>query len=323
MGGTLSAESRPGAGSVFSFAVRLRPGVERSPGEIDQALLRLEGSPILAVDDNETNRRLIQLMLSNWRMEPTVVESGEQALAALDRAKNAGQPFALLITDLNMPEMDGLDLVERVRASAQHRDIPALLLTSTGLADESARCDELRVSGRMLKPIKQSLLLNAIVSTLDASSATTPLEAAPAAAAASSGEGGRVLLVEDNEVNQKFAVRLLQKAGWEVSVAENGEIGVQCYERDRFDLVLMDVQMPVMDGFEATRRIRELEARSSRRTPIIAMTANAMEGDSDRCIAAGMDGYVSKPVRRDILMGEIERVRGIAGGDAGVGEQLS
>jgi len=316
MGGTLTADSTAGKGSVFSFTVRLRPGIEQSAGELSERLLRLADTPVLVVDDNETNRRLMQLMLTNWKIDPTVVDSGEQALAALDRGRNAGRPFALLITDLNMPEMDGLDLIERMRASTQHREIPALVLTSTGLQEESARCDELGVSARMLKPIKQSILLNAIVSALTATSAKTPQDNSAKVAPANPGEAGRVLLVEDNAVNQKFAVRLLEKDGWSVSVAENGELGVEAYEGQSFDLVLMDVQMPVMDGFEATRRIRTLESKSGQRTPIIAMTANAMEGDSKKCLAAGMDGYVSKPVRREVLLEEIARVRALGESEA-------
>jgi CheY-like chemotaxis protein len=230
-----------------------------------------------------------------------------------------------------MPEMDGLSLVEHVRGNPTHEKLPVLMLSSSGLSKRQRATEHLRISSTLLKPIKQSMLLDAIVTAIaprgsitgsehdvakaaEATKAEEAKGAAEAAAAESRTDPDRhILLVEDNEVNRKFAVRVLEKAGWSVEIATNGQDAVDAYERSSFDVILMDVQMPVMDGLTATRRIRSLEEGRNRRTPIIAMTANAMTGDRERCLDAGMDGYVSKPVRRGILMEEMDRVRGIYG----------
>ncbi|MGD9378911.1 MAG: response regulator [Methyloceanibacter sp.] len=331
MGGTLDVESTPGKGSVFFFSTRFARGQDRSQDEILQSLEGLANARVLAVDDNETNRRLLEIMLSNWRLTPTVVSTGRECLAVLDRSASAGRPFSLLITDMLMPEMDGLSLVEHVRRNPTHEKLPVLVLSSSGLSQRKRPTEHLRISSTLLKPIKQSMLLDAIVSALaprgsmtrsehDVAKAVEATKAAEARGAAEAADtepltdsGRHVLLVEDNEVNRKFAVRVLEKAGWSVEIAENGQDAVDAYERSSFDVILMDVQMPVMDGFTATRRIRSLEEARDRRTPIIAMTANAMTGDRERCLDAGMDGYVSKPVRRGILMEEMDRVRGAYG----------
>ena len=321
MGGTLEVESTPGEGSVFFFSTRFARGQDRSQDEILQSLEGLVDARVLAVDDNETNRRLLEIMLSNWRLAPTVVSSGRECLAALDRSASAGRPFSLLITDMLMPEMDGLSLLEHVRGNPTHEKLPVLILSSSGVSQKQRPIEHLRISSTLLKPIKQSMLLDAIVSALAPQGLLSPSErddAIPAAAAESrTDSGGRVLLVEDNQVNRKFAVRVLEKAGWNVEIATNGREAVDAYERNSFDVILMDVQMPVMDGLEATRHIRLLEEGRDRRTPIVAMTANAMVGDRERCLDAGMDGYVSKPVRRGILMEEMDRVREIQGSEAG------
>jgi two-component system sensor histidine kinase/response regulator len=188
------------------------------------------------------------------------------------------------------------------------------------LSKKERSVEHLRISCTLLKPIKQSMLLDAVVSALAPVGSVTrreqdvtkAIEATEAAAAESRTDSDRhILLVEDNEVNRKFAVRVLEKAGCSVEIATNGQDAVDAYERSSFDVILMDIQMPVMDGLTATRRIRSIEEGRDRRTPIIAMTANAMTGDRERCLDAGMDGYVSKPVRRGILMEEMDRVRGI------------
>ena len=283
---------------------------------------------MLAVDDNETNRRLLEIMLSNWRLAPTVVSSGRECLAALDRSANAGRPFSLLITDMLMPEMDGLSLLEHVRGNPTHENLPVLILSSSGVSQKQRPTEHLRISSTLLKPIKQSMLLDAIVSALapqgllspsehDVAEAAERAEAVVAESTPRTDSGRCVLLVEDNEVNRKFAVRVLEKAGWNVEIATNGQEAVDAYERKSFDVILMDVQMPIMDGLTATRHIRSLEESRDRKTPIVAMTANAMTGDRERCLDAGMDGYVSKPVRRGILMEEMDRVRGIYGSVAG------
>ena len=179
------------------------------------------------------------------------------------------------------------------------------------MSQKQRTTEHLRISSTLLKPIKQSMLLDAIVRALAPQDSLPPR--ARAAAEPRTGSGLRALLVEDNDVNRKFAVRVLEKAGWNVEIATNGREAVDAYERTSFDMILMDLQMPVMDGLEATRYIRSLEENRDRRTPIVAMTANAMTGDRERCLDAGMDGYVSKPVRRAILMEEMDRVIGIYG----------
>ena len=328
MGGTLEVESTPGEGSVFFFSTRVARGENRSQDEILQSLEGLVDARVLAVDDNETNRRLLEIMLSNWRLAPTVVSSGRECLAALDRSANAGRPFSLLITDMLMPEMDGLSLLEHVRDNPTHENLPVLILSSSGVSQNPRPTKHLRIASTLLKPIKQSMLLDAIVSALSPQGLLSPSEQDVAEAAEGAeaivaeptprtDSGRRVLLVEDNEVNRKFAVRVLEKAGWNVEIATNGREAVDAYERQPFDVILMDVQMPIMDGLTATRHIRSLEESRDRKTPIVAMTANAMTGDRERCLDAGMDGYVSKPVRRGILMEEIDRVSGIYGSVAG------
>ena len=328
MGGTLEVESTPGEGSVFFFSTRFARGQDRTQDEILQSLEGLVDARVLAVDDNETNRRLLETMLSNWRLAPTVVSSGRECLAALDRSASAGRPFSLLITDMLMPEMDGLSLLEYVRGNPTHEKLPVLILSSSGVSQKQRPTEHLRISSTLLKPIKQSMLLDAIVSALaprgllppsehDVAEAAEREEAAEAEPEPRTDSGRHVLLVEDNEVNRKFAVRVLEKAGWNVEIATNGQEAVDAYERNSFDIILMDVQMPVMDGLKATRHIRLLEESRDRRTPIVAMTANAMTGDRERCLDAGMDGYVSKPVRRAILMEEMDRVIGIYGSVAG------
>jgi len=328
MGGTLEVESTPGEGSVFFFSTRFGRGEDRTQDEILQSLEGLVDARVLAVDDNETNRRLLEIMLSNWRLAPTVVSSGRECLAALDRSASAGRPFSLLITDMLMPEMDGLSLLEHVRGNPTHENLPVLILSSSGVSQKQRPTEHLRISATLLKPIKQSMLLDAIVSALapqgllspsehDVAEAAERAEAVVAEPTPRTDSGRRVLLVEDNEVNRKFAVRVLEKASWNVEIATNGQEAVDAYERKSFDVILMDIQMPIMDGLTATRHIRSLEESRDRRTPIVAMTANAMTGDRERCLDAGMDGYVSKPVRRGILMEEMNRVRGIYGSVAG------
>jgi signal transduction histidine kinase/DNA-binding response OmpR family regulator/CHASE3 domain sensor protein len=328
MGGTLEVESTPGEGSVFFFSTRFARGEHRTQDEILKSLEGLVDARVLAVDDNETNRRLLEIMLSNWRLAPTVVSSGRECLAALDRSASAGRPFSLLITDMLMPEMDGLSLLEHVRGNPTHENLPVLILSSSGVSQKQRPTQHLRISSTLLKPIKQSMLLDAIVSALappgllspsehDIAEAAEKAEAVVVEPMSRTDSGRSVLLVEDNEVNRKFAVRVLEKAGWNVEIATNGQEAVDAYERKSFDVILMDVQMPIMDGLTATRHIRSLEESRDRKTPIVAMTANAMTGDRERCLDAGMDGYVSKPVRRGVLMEEMDRVRAIYGSVAG------
>jgi CheY-like chemotaxis protein len=275
----------------------------------------LQSLRVLVVDDNNTNRRILDEILANWRMVPHTVSGGSEALIALNRAFHAGEPFQLILSDVNMPVMDGFDLFQELR-EGPHKNVPFILLTSAASPGDVARCREIGVAAHLVKPIKQSLLMDTIATALSQKHERegrghTKAPASPTGPDSSASEKGlRILLAEDHEVNQKFATRVISKAGHRVEVANNGGEAVAAWERSDFDVILMDVQMPEMNGLEATRRIRELEGDQalSPHVPIIAMTANAMKEDREECLSAGMDGYVSKPVRRNTLFAEIERV---------------
>ncbi len=319
MGGQIRLESTPGAGSTFSFTVRFGVGTPRAAATHEDAARVLQGKSALIVDDNETNRRILRTMVGHWGLHAIDADSGKGALALLDRAGNVGQPVSLVVTDLHMPGMDGFELTRAIRDHPRFGSLPIILLTSSASPGDKAVCDELGVAARLLKPVKQSLLLDNIMRILGAAdrSRAPAAAASPPRAPAPGPRPLRVLLAEDNPVNQKFAVRVLEGAGHSVVVANNGREAVERSGSEPFDIVLMDIQMPEMDGLDATRaiRAREGEAGAPRRVPIIAMTANAMKGDREMCLAAGMDGYVAKPVKKDVLFAEVDRIlKGAADG---------
>jgi CheY-like chemotaxis protein len=263
--------------------------------------------PVLIVDDNRTNRTVLVEMLRAKGMKPLAVENGDEALVALDRARAAGCPFPLAILDFQMHGMDGFTLAARIRAQPEFRDTRLFMLTSAGQRGDAARCKDIGIEVYLLKPVKQSALLTAIARSLGrpVAAGLLPLtrhslnESRPKL---------RVLLAEDNAINQKLAVRLLEKQGHRVSVANDGEEAVAAVKNGEFDVVLMDVQMPKMSGLEAAVAIRTLERGTGRHMPIVAMTAHAMKGDQERCLKAGMDGYVSKPIQIGHLLEAIARV---------------
>jgi CheY-like chemotaxis protein len=265
--------------------------------------------PVLVVDDNETNRIICQELLTHWGMKPTSVASGSDALDALRKASAAGRPVRLVLLDVMMPIMDGFEVAERINQATDITGPTILMLSSAGHAEHSERATECGVARCLTKPVTQSELLDAITNSLGVAEAgdrpkdiiqdTRPADFAPR----------RVLLAEDGLVNQKVAVILLERRGHSVSIANTGEEVLQALERERFDLVLMDVQMPVMDGFEATSAIREREKSAGGHLPIIAMTAHAMKGDRERCLNAGMDGYLSKPFRPVELFRAVEQFK--------------
>ncbi len=313
MGGQIRLESEPGVGSRFIFNFRMKVGEARPSTSAEDAARMLDGKAVLVVDDNATNRRILETMLGHWGLRPIQADSGRAALTALDRAASAGQAIALVISDLHMPEMDGFELTAAIRDHARFGGVPIMLLTSSGSNGDQARATELGVAARLLKPVKQSLLLDNIMRILAGASrrgaSTQTAEVKPASDDAPK-RSLAVLLAEDNPVNQKFAIRVLEGAGHTVTVANNGREALDQSGAAAFDVVLMDVQMPEMDGLDATRAIRAREAVSAAggRLPIIAMTANAMKGDREMCLEAGMDGYVPKPVKKDVLFAEVDRV---------------
>lgn len=306
MRGKIWVESQVGRGAQFHFTVILKvadAGIIEVGKIAPPELLR--GVKVLVVDDNRTNRRILDGMLHRWEMRSTGVESGEEALSQLGSARIAGDPYSLVLTDMHMPNMDGFTLVERIRQRPELSAATIMMLTSAGHRGDALRCKELGVSAYLLKPIRQSELREAIARVLGAREQKGAIPLITRFALHDAREPGaslRVLLAEDNAVNQLLATRLLEKRGHRVAVAGNGREALAAIDRENFDLVFMDVQMPEMDGLEATRAIREKEEKvAGNHLPVIALTAHAMKGDQERCMEAGMDGYLSKPIRSQEL----------------------
>jgi len=301
MGGKIWVESEMGSGSQFHFTVRLGVADVKeirlgtiAPPEI------LRGVKVLVVDDNRTNCRILEGMLTRWQMKPTSVNGGAAALAQLSAAREEGEPYNLILTDMHMPDMDGFALVEQIRERPELATATIMMLTSAGHRGDAARCQELGVSAYLLKPIRQSELREAVARVLGAREHDGAIPLITRFSLQDAREPDAylsVLLAEDNLVNQRLVVRLLEKRGHRVVVAGTGLEALQALEKDSFDLVLMDVQMPEMDGLEATTAIREKEKSSGRHQPVVALTAHAMKGDREKCMAGGMDGYLSKPIR--------------------------
>ena len=309
MGGRLWLESEVGKGSTFHFTVQFGVVKQASarPSLRDPAIL--DNLRVLVVDDNATNRQILEKTLSYWRMRPSAVSNATDALNLLREAKAAGVPFSLLVADCHMPEVDGFMLMEQIQASPELSNLVTIMLTSGGQRGDGARCKQLGIAAYLIKPVLQEDLLVALLQVL-ASSGTVD-KPAPVITRYSLREGRlplRILLAEDNLVNQKLASRLLENQGHMVVVAADGAQALSTLEKQSFDLVLMDAQMPVMDGFECTAAIRRLEQNTRAHIPIIAMTAHAMVGDRQRCLQAGMDGYIAKPVHAHELFETIETV---------------
>ncbi len=332
MGGLIWLESVPGSGTTFCFTVPVQPAVDKPREQIATDYGRLSNISVLVVDDNATNRRLLADRLTGWGMRVALADSGSSALTQIE---SHSEPFSLILTDVHMPEMDGFDLVGRVKSLPRMKATTILMLTSGSMPGDSARCQQLGADAYLTKPLRHFELLATILRTLNARSSNQPhqaedvpqIEQSIAAmsrvlntelegaerhpykeTAPSPVAGLRILLAEDNRVNQTLATRLLAKRGHTVVVAGNGHEAIARLAQESFDLVLMDVQMPEMDGFEATAAIRAREWNTGTHIPIVAMTARAMSGDREKCIRTGMDDYVSKPVNLIELSGAIERV---------------
>ena len=301
MGGKIWVESEVRRGSEFHFTAKLGLAHAKpaEPGAL-APMVNLSGVKVLVVDDNRTNRRILEGMLKRREMNAASVEGAEEALEQLCAALAMGDPFELILTDMHMPKMDGFALVERIRQRPELSAATIMMLTSAGHRGDAARCEELGVSAYLLKPIRQSLLREAVARVLG----TKEQEGAIPLITRHSLQGSqkpsaslRILLAEDNLVNQRLAMRLLEKRGHSVVVAGNGRETLAAFESGGFDLILMDLQMPEMDGFEATAAIRDREREGGNRISIVALTAHAMKGDREKCLAAGMDGYLTKPIR--------------------------
>jgi len=308
MGGKIAVDSTLGRGSTFHFTARF--GLARGK-PLPKLSVVVHGTRVLIVDDNATNRHILEEILRSWDMQPHSVAGARQAVQALRAAYRAGEAFPLVLTDANMPDEDGFSLAEQIRQDPELGSTLIMMLTSGDRPGEIARCEELGIAAYLLKPIKQSELFDAIVLALgvNAVDEETPAEPAPPAPSAG-GRPLRILLAEDSLVNQKLAVGLLEKHGHRVTLANHGREALAALESQDFDLILMDVQMPEMDGYEATAAIRAREQETRRHIPIVAMTAHAMKGDRERCLEAGMDGYVAKPIRAQQIFEAIDLVLG-------------
>ncbi len=313
MDGAMSLESEVGRGSAFRFTARFALPAVGEVAEPPALRADLRDLPVLVVDDNATNRRILIEMLSNWHMKPTAVESAREALEALERARSAGTPMLLAIIDALMPGTDGYTLAERIRADRRLPATRIIMLTSAGPGGRE-RARKAGVAKFLTKPVKQSDLLDAIVTVLANTRGRAP-GAPTARKARRAARRLHILVAEDNPINQKLVLRLLEKWGHQPTLARNGREAFEATARESFDLVLMDVQMPELGGLEATEAIRRREKESGGHVPIVAMTAHAMRGDRERCLAAGMDGYVSKPLDAGELY---EAVSAFAGDGAGL-----
>jgi PAS domain S-box-containing protein len=302
MHGRIWVESELGQGSRFHFSAHF--GLQKSPARtiVPRDPTTLRDMRVLVVDDNATNRQILLKMLTNWHTNPTAVESGARAITALREAQGLGRIYPLILLDAQMPEMDGFALAECIKRNPEWQTATIMMLSSAGQRGDAKRCRDLGVAAYLTKPVRQDELLDAILTALG----TRPTkDASPALVTRHSlreiSNHLRILLVEDNAINQVLAARLLEKRGHSVIVAGNGKEALAALEKQSFDLVFMDIQMPEMDGFEATAAIRAKEKISGNHLAVVAMTAHAMVGDRERCLAAGMDDYLTKPIRPDQL----------------------
>jgi CheY-like chemotaxis protein len=310
MGGKIWVESKPSQGSDFHFTVRVAPASDAArsaPPALQKRELR--DLRVLVVDDNRTNQLILRRILESWGMQPTLASSGEEALSIL--GAHLDQPFALILLDYNMPGMHGLTVAQEIKRRPEFGTPTILMLSSGGGPEEAKQARTAGIAGCLFKPFKQSELLAV---TLKALHKSMPTDARQTTRVKGDiGEYGgplRILLAEDNRVNQVLAMRMLQKRGHTVVAVQNGRDAVDALETDSFDLALLDVQMPVMDGLQAAGLIRQKEReRGTSHLPLIALTAHAMRGDRERCLAAGMDGYVAKPIDSSQLFAVIREVK--------------
>jgi two-component system sensor histidine kinase/response regulator len=300
MGGEIGLDSQPGRGSRFWFTARLRRASDRGVAALPQPRADLVGLRVLVVDDNATNRAVLGQLLSAWSMQAHEAPGGAEGLAAAREAAGRGEPFQVAIVDLNMPDLDGLQLARALRADPATVGIRIVLLTSSSQRGEVRLAGEAGIAGYLAKPVRQSQLYDCLALVTGEQPAPGPVVTAHRLAEAKTQARTRILVAEDNPVNQRVAARTLEQLGYLVDLADDGTAAVEAVAATAYAAVLMDCQMPGMDGYAATAAIREREG-AGRHTPVIAMTASAMAGDRERCLAAGMDDYISKPVRHEQL----------------------
>jgi two-component system sensor histidine kinase/response regulator len=308
MHGDIGIESDIGKGTTFHFtaAFKLQPKLPASRHESMREYL--QGLKVLVVDDNETNRFILQEMTSVWGMSPAVATSVDEAIEEIEKAQRNGQPIQLVLTDMYMPRRDGFDLIEWLRSRPEYAETKVMILSSGPTSEHRTRARELNVASYLTKPVRQSTLFDAIATAMGPSEALTAMPASVPVDADQTVRPLQVLLAEDNPVNQMTATTMLQKLGHTVVVANNGRQAIEKINEQKFDIVFMDVQMPEMDGTAATGAIRQSEQATGKHIPIVAMTAHAMKGDKEKCLEAGMDDYVSKPIRRKDLAEVIARI---------------
>ncbi len=311
MGGEIWVESDPGVGSTFGFSVRL--GIQKNPKDLpccsDSSSFR--EVPVLVVDDNATNRRVLTQTLLSWQMRASSVDGASEAIEKMLDAYKNGDPFKLVLIDYMMPEMDGFELAANIKKRPELNDSVLIMLTSAGERGHAARCVELGIAAYLMKPVRQSDLFQVVCSFMhEPNIAQGPRPLLTRHAIRENKPRLEILLAEDNPVNQKLACKLLQNMGHRVTMAQTGREALEAFKNDKFDVILMDIQMPDLDGLEATSAIRLHEKEcASVHIPIIAMTAHAMSGDRERCLESGMDGYISKPINVSELAQVIENLQ--------------
>ena len=305
MKGRVWFESKLGKGSQFHFTARFGRRAAPLPKRALPPPATLHDLHVLIIDDNATNRLIVRNMLTHWGLRPAEADSGAAGLDVLQAAFKAGDAFGLILLDVMMPSMDGFEVLMRIRQMPEISRPVIMMLSSRDQPGDAARARELGATAYIVKPIRPSELLDAIIKAMGEAIESVAEQPTPPATPISLGPSLRILVAEDNPINQMLAVRMLEKAGHNVAVANNGQEALAAISRETFDLVFMDVQMPLMDGFEATEQIRRQEKGSGFHVPIVAMTAHAMKGDRERCLAAGMDGYLAKPVQKAELFAAI------------------